>query len=57
MTDCNHGPRHISGSWGEAWLALSGSWYTVRASQAGGREAVALEACPGCGVKLWGLPA
>lgn len=55
MTACNHSPRHVSGPWGEAWLAPSGTWYTVRQSAAG-REAVSIEACPGCGVKLWGLP-
>jgi hypothetical protein len=52
---CNHQPRHVSGPGWEAWLSANGNWWTLKRTAAG-LEAIGIQACPGCGVKLWGLP-
>jgi hypothetical protein len=52
---CSHEPRRVHGPWGEAVLSVNGSWWQA-VRRDGGLEAVAVVACPGCGIKLWGLP-
>lgn len=52
---CEHAPRRIAGPWGEAFLTQRGAWWMARRTAAG-LEAVAVDQCPGCGVKLWGMP-
>lgn len=56
LTFCIHSPRSIEWDGGQAHLSSNGNWWSVNRKE-GSLEAMKLTTCPGCGVKLWGLPA
>lgn len=55
LRECVHQPRRIEWPGGHADLTTNGNWVAYFDGRSG--EVFRINACPGCLVPLWGLPA